>query len=376
VQKTLELVVMTAFGVWARTKLTSADANVIQKFLLVTITPCVIFTALCKIKVGLDSLGLVVGGIGLVALQQLVAHLASYLVFGFSTAKMNQKTQDFRRTAVTEMATMAPAASAFAFVTEFIGPIYTGLAALMDLPMKAYMLIFMRYVLKAKASNASSSSQPEVTTSSSKPAKSQSLGKQIFNQITDPFNAAIIGGVLCSVLFKGNAIPKLGFAGLALETMAAAQTPVLFLLIGLKVSIDGATPSLCGVLLLLRHGLLMLIVKTFLLLARITDPKMSLLIVIASQAANAMVGLAQMNNAKESGSKGYSTDFAFDIICISYPMTILLNTVACVGGSAFVANLYPIGAALLAASGILYTASKDKIAAALGDDGTELKPAP
>merc|ERR1719379_2508820 len=127
----------------------------------------------------------------------------------------------------------------------------------------------------------------------------------------------LLGGVACSVIFKGNAVAKLGFAGLALETMAAAQTPVLFLLIGLKVSIDGATPSLCGVLLLLRHGLLMLIVKTFLILAGITSMKIQLLIVLASQAANAMVGLAQISAAKDKGAKGYSTDFAFDIICIS-----------------------------------------------------------
>merc|ERR1719387_1846464 len=223
----------------------------------------------------------------------------------------------------------------------------------------------MRYVIRGKAPNT-------VAPASSSGKKSGNLGKQIWNQLTDPFNASIIGGILCSIIFKGNAIPKLGFAGLALETMAAAQTPVLFLLIGLKVSIDGATPSLCGVLLLLRHGLLMLIVKTFLIVAGITSMKMQLLIVIASQAANAMVGLAQINAAKEGGVEGYSTDFAFDIICISYPMTILLNTVACVGGSAFIANMYPIGGVLLALSGILYTAQKDTITAALGDDGSEM----
>merc|ERR1719313_906060 len=147
--------------------------------------------------------------------------------------------------------------------------------------MKAYMLIFMRYVLRAKATNT-------VTKSSS---ASGNLGKAILKQLTDPFNAAILGGVACSVIFKGNAVAKLGFAGLALETMAAAQTPVLFLLIGLKVSIDGATPSLCGVLLLLRHGLLMLFVKAFLLVSGIASLQMQLLIVLASQAANAMVGL-------------------------------------------------------------------------------------
>ena len=78
------------------------------------------------------------------------------------------------------------------------------------------------------------------------------------------------------------------------------------------------------------------------LVSGIASLQMQLLIVLASQAANAMIGLAQINAAKDRGVKGYDTDFAFDIICISYPMTIMLNTVACVGGSAFIANMFPI----------------------------------
>jgi hypothetical protein len=285
------------------------------------------------------------------------------VVFGFNASKMNRKTQELRRTAAAEMATMAPAASAFAFVTEYVGPMYTGLAALMDLPMKAYMLIFMQYVLRMKGST-------ENVAKSSKEASNP--GKVLLNLFTDPFHASIIGGVLCSILFKGYAIQNLGFAGLALETLAAAQTPVLFLLIGLKLSIDGATPSLCGVLLLLRHGLILFFVKTFFLLSGIASVQMQLLIVLASQAANALVGLGQISAAKARGVKGYSTDFAFDIICISYPMTILLNTVACVGGSAFLTNMFPISGLLIALSGLLYQVSKDKIAKALDDPGTEL----
>ena len=125
-------------------------------------------------------------------------------------------------------------------------------------------------------------------------------------------------------------------------------------------------------LLLLRHGLIMLVVKTFLVLAGISSPKIQLLIVLASQAATSMVGLAQINAAKESGVKGYSTNFAFDIICISYPLTIILNTAACLGGSAFIANMFPISGLLIGLSGLLYAVSKDTIAEALEDNGTEM----
>merc|ERR1719359_1147771 len=93
--------------------------------------------------------------------------------------------------------------------------------------------------------------------------------KAALAQLKDPFNASIIAGIALSVIFQGNAMAKLGFAGIAFKNLAAAQTPVLFLLIGLKLSIEGATPNLCGVLLLLRQGLVMMAVKTFLLLSGI-----------------------------------------------------------------------------------------------------------
>merc|ERR1711981_1400246 len=158
---------------------------------------------------------------------------------------------------------------------------------------------------------------------------------------------------------------KLGFAGTAFKSLAAAQTPVLFLLIGLKLSIEGATPNLCGVLLLLRQGLVMMVVKTFLLLSGIQSVQIQLLITLASQAATSVVGLGQITKAKDRGDEGYSTDFAFDIIGISFPLTIILNTAACLGGSAYIANMYPISLMLLACSGLLYMASRKSIADSL-----------
>jgi hypothetical protein len=362
VQKTLELAVITAFGFWLRTKLTTKDAGVVQKLLLSALVPAVIFTSLCSVKVGIDSLSFVAGGLGLVLLQNIVGHLAAYTVFGFKTATMSKKALSLRRTAVMEMGTMAPALSVFAFVTEFVGPAFTGLAALIDLPMKAYMLLVMPSVLKAKASKAADAPA----------ASGGGWVKGVLAQLQDPFNASIIAGITLSVIFKGEAMAKLGFAGTAFKSLAAAQTPVLFLLIGLKLSIEGATPNLCGVLLLLRQGLVMMAVKTFLLLSGIQSVQIQLLITLASQAATSVVGLGQITKAKDRGDEGYNTDFAFDIIGISFPLTILLNTAACLGGSAYIASMYPISLVLLAFSGLLYKVSTKKIADALEEKETEL----
>ena len=40
----------------------------------------------------------------------------------------------------------------------------------------------------------------------------------------------------------------------ALAQLAAAQTPILFLIIGLKFKLTGAAPALCASLLFARHG--------------------------------------------------------------------------------------------------------------------------
>jgi hypothetical protein len=178
--------------------------------------------------------------------------------------------------------------------------------------------------------------------------------KAVLSQLQDPFNSSIVTGILLSIAFQGNAISKLGFAGVALKSIAAAQTPILFLLIGLKLSIDGATPTLCGTLLLLRQGLVMMAVKTFLLFSGIKSLQIQMLITLASQAATSVVGLGQITKAKDRGDEGYSTDFAFDIIGISFPLTIMLNTAACLGGSAYISSMYPISLGLLALSGLLY----------------------
>ena len=64
--------------------------------------------------------------------------------------------------------------------------------------------------------------------------------------------------------------------------------------------------------------------------------------------------------------------FAFDIIGISFPLTIILNTAACLGGQAYIANMYRIGVTLIALSGLLYTACRNTIVDALRDTEDEL----
>jgi hypothetical protein len=367
VQKTLELAVITAFGFWLRSKLSKADAGVVQKLLMSALVPAVLFTSLSSVKVGIESLNYVAGGIGLVLTQIVCAHVSAYTVFGFNAATMTTKALELRRTAAMELGTCAPALSVFAFITEFVGPAFTGFAALIDLPMKSYILLIMPSVLRARAPRAEpSEAEPTDTPAASGGLIKAFLGvlKAFMGVLKDPFNAAIIGGITLSVIFRGNAMAHLGFVGVAFKSLAAAQTPVLFLLIGLKLSIEGATPNLCAVLLLRRQGLILIAVKTFIIFSGIQTEQIALLVTLASQAATSVVALGYYTRLQACG---YSPDFAFDIIGISFPLTILFNTAACLGGSAYIANMYPTGLVLLALSGLLYKVSSKKIADALKD---------
>jgi hypothetical protein len=116
----------------------------------------------------------------------------------------------------------------------------------------------------------------------------------------------------------------------------------------------------------------MMIVKTFLLLSGIQSPEVQLMITLCSQAATSVVGLGQITKAKDRGDEGYSTDFAFDIIGISFPLTIVLNTAACLGGSAYIASMYPISLVLVTLSGLLYRVTRNKIVDSLKENETEL----
>ncbi|KAH8059715.1 hypothetical protein JL722_5347 [Aureococcus anophagefferens] len=141
------------------------------------------------------------------------------------------------RRAALQLGTCAPASSVFAFVREFASPAHVSLAALADMPNKAYVLLGLAKVAELRGD---------------KGAAAAAVGKPSVRKIlADPFNAGILGGLLLAVL--GTPTSSLGFFGKAVAS-PPANTPVLFLLIGLKCEVTGAAPALSLALLLARHG--------------------------------------------------------------------------------------------------------------------------
>ena len=121
-----------------------------------------------------------------------------------------------RQTARYQLATAAPGLSAFVFVKEFVGEqTRVHRAALFDLPYKLYLVLVLPFLLGV-------------------PAPSMS------KLVTDPLNVSIIGGLLVAATQTPYA--SLGAIGQAASLLAGAQTPILFVLIGAKVKLTGATP--------------------------------------------------------------------------------------------------------------------------------------
>lgn len=240
---------------------------------------------------------------------------------------------------------------------QFVGAESTGYAALVDLPSKAYMLLLMPLWLKFRG-DAAGKGAPAGDAGAPKGLKARVEG--VLKELSDPFNAAILLGLLLAA--TGTPVAALGPVGAAVKALSSAQTPVLFLLIGMKFKVSGGTPAFCLSLLLARHGIVALGTAAFLKLAAITDPGTRLAAVLSSQAATSIVGYGQIDRVAKANPKlGYDTGIAFDVVGISYPLTIMLNTAACIAGAAYVDRLPVLGAALLALAAAVYAACKDKI---------------
>lgn len=308
--------------------------------------PCVIFSSLCGITMSKEMMYYPAGA-ALYVFYQLVTGLVVGQVL-FPGDKLAVQ----RRSAAIIGSTFAPGLSAFVFIKEFVGVSGTGIGAFMDLASKFYQLVLLIPIMKALG--------PASASDSKAPAAS------LVSQLTDPLNMAILGGLMMSMLGVG--IGDLGPLGGAIKTLAAAQSPVLFLLIGLTAKFGGNTPLVCLVLMLARQACALLFayaVNTYLAL----DASTALVVVLMAQSATSVVGWGQMDKAENAAAQagvtgseyGYSQAFAFDIVGYSFPITVIVNTWACVAQQWYLANLLKLAVTVAAAATTLFVMYKPQI---------------
>ena len=106
---------------------------------------------------------------------------------------------------------MAPAVSVFSFTREFAGPAFVGLAALADVPTKAYHLLLLPTVARLRGDVVGRREAAELKAADAAGAAKKNRLVSLVQSLGDPFNAAIVGGLLLAAL----QIPtsSLGFFG-------------------------------------------------------------------------------------------------------------------------------------------------------------------
>jgi glucan phosphoethanolaminetransferase (alkaline phosphatase superfamily) len=137
----------------------------------------------------------------------------------------------------------------------------------------------------------------------------------------------------------------------------------LFALIGLTVKLSGNTPLVSSILLLGRAAASMLFTGTVNMLMGF-DSHTAFIVTLFGQSAVSMLGYGILSRVVDNQSKetpAMSKQFAFDLVGYSFPLSIVLNTTACIAKDSYVKRLIPMGGGLLAAVLVVFLATKKKV---------------
>mmetsp|Transcript_106221 Transcript_106221/g.193339 ORF Transcript_106221/g.193339 Transcript_106221/m.193339 type:complete len:452 (-) Transcript_106221:70-1425(-) len=349
VQRVLMMFCMIAIGYALRGRFPGTESGAVQKLLLQFLVPATLFRGMSKEKIAASHIGYLASGVLLTVARALSSWLASCAALGFRSCP--SELSKLRRTAIFELSTIASALSVLPFVSEFVGPEFVGLGGMVDLPMKFYNLVVMPLLL-----NMFNGAPPA---SSKKESPNGQLVAAITQLLKDPITMSLIFGIVTAIATDCRGLKALGFFGDAVEAMATAQTPILFLLIGMKLNFQTSMPLICVVILLANHGILLIMVEVLL---RVVNPgeNATKLIIIFSQGAPSLLGLGVISSAVESGLHGYSPDFTFDIVAMAFPMCSVLQCASGLVGASYANAVGVVGLVLLAAAGVLRVAFKER----------------
>lgn len=358
-QKALSFFALIAIGYALRPKLSEKKALAgVRALVLNGLLPAVIFS-------GLTSVELSLGALGYPLLN--AAHIGVHLLAGALVGRVvlpGAERASARATLAFLSSSFAPGLSAFVFVKEF-APSGMAMGALMDLSSKAYLLVLMPALMRATYGATAPPAAP-----GGAPAARPSLLAAARRELSEPLNAAIAAGLAMSVL--GLRAQDLGPLGEAIARLEAAQTPVLFLLIGLTVSLEGDAPVVCGAATLARGAVAQAFACGAVRALGLAG-EAALALVIMLQSACSVVGYAQLEKVangvtaggKADGESACALPLALDLIGYSFPLAIVLNTAAGLMRERYIELLPVLAPALLVAAG----------AVALAGSGGRARPA-
>jgi hypothetical protein len=344
-EQVLTLMSIAGVGKLLQGRFPGKDSAVVQKLLLQFLVPATLFKGFCAQTVSLSLVGYLGAGIGMVLARCVFGWLATKVMLG--TSSLPDK-DELSRTAAFQISTMASALSVLPYASEFLGASFVGLGGLVDLPMKLYMLVVMPILLKMFGEKG------EETSSSGGGA-----GAVVKKLLSDPISLALILGLAVGGMTGGAGLAPLGFVGKAINSLAGAQTAILFLLIGLKLNFNSATPLYSLVCLLATQGSLLMFASLLCAVFPLSAA-MQQFVLLFAQGAPSVVGLGVITATANSGVKGYNLDFAFDLVGLAFPISALLQCFAGLMGASYAPISGFMGAGLLGVAGLLRVVFKKK----------------
>ncbi|KAJ1635140.1 hypothetical protein T492DRAFT_1141816 [Pavlovales sp. CCMP2436] len=350
-QKACSFFVLILVGYVLRPKLNDKKMLAgVRGLVLNGLLPAVIFGGLLSVKLSVNALSFPLLNAAHIAVHLLVGSLVGRLVLpGASLERVNA-----RSTLAFLSSSFAPGLSAFVFIKEF-APSGMAMGALMDLASKAYLLIACPALMRRAFGDAAAKKK------GAKPVPPGSLFATLWRELCEPLNFGIVAGLAASALGLKHA--DLGPVGGAIQLLEAAQTPVLFVLIGLTVSLEGDAPVVCGAATLLRSALSMACAYGAVQFLQL-EGETALALVIMFQSACSVVCFAQLekvaNTLTAAGRDGEvvcALPLALDLVGYSFPLAIALNASAGLLRERYIELMPSCALALVAAAGALTLAA-------------------
>lgn len=354
VTKALTLFVYIGVGLLLRKRFDAAASKGIRMLIMQVMLPCVTFKGLVGIELDWSALQYPLFSATLILFLLVWGWLTSSFVLPPSKVGSDIPA----RTAMFMTATLAPGLTSFAFVNEFGPSGAAGIASLMDISVKFILLFFEATMMRwmSPTTEQTTANSEDVADKTSKESRAPNLLARVVNTLcADNLNFAILGGLAMSA--TGSSIEDIGFIGSAITTMAKAQTPVLFVLIGLTVTLSGNTPLVSCIILLFRVSGTLIFVG---LMNRCLEipPDVELVTTLFGQAAISVIAFGILSEVVDSQSKSHPSmnkSFAFDMVGYSFPVSVILNTTASLTGKLYTNNLLPIGISIGLGAALLCT---------------------
>ena len=341
--KTITFVCFILIGVFLKGKIKSKDEKSgIKAIILNLALPATIFIALLGVKVDWSLVFLPV--------MALALNVVLFLIVPYILPLVGiQKDSPEFRTARLLIPSLAPGLSCFPFVLEFLGEDALAKVAMADLGNKIFVLIIL-YVV------AMNWHYRYRNTTKKNTGKLKSLVRVL---VSEPVNIFIVAALVLLIFgFTMDTLPVL-FSDI-LTKLSLIMTPLVLLFIGLGIKLKRKQFFQVFSMLSMRAGLVFLLSGVFILFTGLQSIE-SLLLLLAFGLSScsfwpyAHISTVEHLEVGDNHKRTFDSDFALNILALSFPLSTILILGVLNTGTVFVSNInvFLIGGTLLGI-GLIY----------------------